>query len=160
MIFRDLKSGYPVYLLDRNAIKYEQGKVMAVGLPHTDLQTGNFGKMLVDVTIQTDGKQNTYSVCDAEQTAYAGSLLIATSKECVVNEVRAINAQAEETLAKVSVAKNTITACKSLLEELDNTFRERQETEMRFQRIDERFGGMEKKMDEILAAIGREYGKE
>ncbi len=160
MIFRDLKSGFPVYLLDRNAMKYEQGKVMAVGLPHADLQAGNFGKMLVDVTIQTGGKQNTYSVCDAEQTAYAGSLLIATSKECVVNEVRAINAQAEETLAKVSAAEATVTACKKLLEELDIAFRERQETEMRFQRIDERFGGMEKKMDEILAAIGKRHNTE
>ncbi len=155
MTFRDLKSGYPVFLLDRNAMKYEQGKVMAVGLPHADLQAGNFGKTLVDVTIQAGGKQNTYSVCDTEQTAYAGSLLIATSRECVANEVRAINALAEETLSKVSAAENTVEACKSLLENLDSTFRERQETEQRFRRIDERFGGMEKKMDEILAAIGK-----
>ena len=60
MTFKDLKSGYPIYLLDRTALKYEQGKVMAVGLPHADVQPGNFGKMLIDVTIQAkDGKQNT-----------------------------------------------------------------------------------------------------
>ncbi len=158
MTFRELKSGYPVYLLDRNALKYEQGKVMAVGMPHADLQAGNFGKMLVDVTIQTDGKQNTYSVCDTEQTAYAGNLLIATGKDCVVNEVRAINAQAEETLSKVSAAKNTVAACKDLLEELDSTFKERQETELRFRKIDERFGGIEDKMDRILAAIKAKGG--
>lgn len=108
MTFKDLKSGYPIYLLDRTALKYEQGKVMAVGLPHADVQPGNFGKMLVDVTIQAkDGKQNTYSVSDTEQTAYAGNLLITCNKECVVNEVRAINAQAEETLAKVEAARKT-----------------------------------------------------
>ncbi len=131
---------------------------MAVGMPHADLQAGNFGKMLVDVTIQTDGKQNTYSVCDTEQTAYAGNLLIATGKDCVVNEVRAINAQAEETLSKVSAAKNTVAACKDLLEELDSTFKERQETELRFRKIDERFGGIEDKMDRILAAIKAKGG--
>lgn len=91
MTFRDLKSGYPVYLLDRTALKYEQGKVMSVSAPHADLQSGSYGKMLVDITIQTEGKQNTYSVSDTEQTAYAGSLLITCSKECVTNEVRAIN---------------------------------------------------------------------
>ena len=64
MTFKDLKSGYPIYLLDRTALRYEQGKVMAVGMPHADLQTSNFGKMLIDVTIQTDGKQNTYSVSE------------------------------------------------------------------------------------------------
>lgn len=155
MTFKELKSGYPVYLLDRNALRYEQGKVMAVGLPHADMQPGSYGKLLVDVTIQTDGKQNTYSVSDTEQTAYAGSLLITCNKECVVNEVRAINAQAEETLAKVETARKTVADCKTLLEELDTTFKDKQETERRFQKIDERFGGIEDKMDRILSAISK-----
>ena len=156
MTFKDLKSGYPVYLLDRTALKYEQGKVMAVSPPHADVQPGNFGKMLVEVSIQTkDGKQNTYSVSDTEQTAYAGSLLITCNKESVVNEVRAIKAQAEETLAKVETARKTVTDCKALLEELDTTFKDKQETEKRFQKIDERFSGMEDKMDKILSAINK-----
>lgn len=155
MTFRDLKSGYPVYLLDRTALKYEQGKVMAVGAPHADLQSGSYGKMLVDVTIQTEGKQNTYSVSDTEQTAYAGSLLITCSKECVTNEVRAINTQAEEALSKVTEMQQKVASCKALLEELDTTFKDKQETEKRFRKIDERFSGMEDKMDKILAAINK-----
>lgn len=112
--------------------------------------------MLVEVSIQTkDGKRNTYSVSDTEQTAYAGSLLITCNKDCVANEVRAINAQAEETLAKVEAARKTVTDCKALLEELDTTFKDKQETEKRFQKIDERFSGMEDKMDKILSAINK-----
>lgn len=155
MTFKDLKSGYPIYLLDRTALRYEQGKVMAVGMPHADLQTGNFGKMLIDVTIQADGKQNTYSVSDTEKTAYAGSLLIACEKECVINEVHAINAQAEETLAKVEASQKTVANCKALLEELDTTFKDKQETERRFLKLEERFGGIEDKMDKLLSAIGK-----
>lgn len=155
MTFKDLKSGYPIYLLDRTALRYEQGKVMAVGMPHADLQTGNFGKMLIDVTIQADGKQNTYSVSDTEKTAYAGSLLIACEKEYVINEVRAINAQAEETLAKVEASQKTVANCKALLEELDTTFKDKQETERRFLKLEERFGGIEDKMDKLLSAIGK-----
>lgn len=156
--FRDLKSGCSVYLLDRAALRYEQGKVMAVGLPHADLQAGNFGKMLVDVTIQTGGKQNTYSVCDTEQTAYAGSLLISCEKDCVVNEVRAIKSQAEETLSKVDASRKAIGDCEALLAELDTSFKDKQETERRFQKIEERFGGIESKMDKLLAAIGKRTG--
>lgn len=153
MTFKELKSGYPVYLLDRTALRYEQGKVMAVGAPHADMQIGNYGKMLVDVTIQTDGKQNIYSVADTEQTAYAGSLLIATSKDLVINEVRAINAQAEETLARVSDAQKTVAACKALLEELDTAYKEKRETEQRFREINDRFCGVEEKMDRILKIV-------
>ncbi len=158
MTFKDLKSGYPVYLLDRTALKYEQGKVMAVSLPHADMQPGNYGKMLVDISIQTnDGKQNTYSVSDTEQTAYAGNLLITCSKECVVNEVRAINAQAEEILAKADTAQRTVDSCKALLEELDTAFKDKQETEKKFNKIDERFSAMEDKMDKILSAINTKF---
>lgn len=155
MTFKDLKSGYPIYLLDRTALRYEQGKVMAVGMPHADLQAGNFGKMLIDVTIQADGKQNTYSVSDTEKTAYAGSLLIACEKECVINEVRAINAQAEETLAKVEASRKTVANCKTLLEELDTTFKDKQETEHRFLKLEERFGSIEDKMDRLLSVIAK-----
>lgn len=149
MTFRELKSGYPVHLLDRTALIYRQGKVMSVGIPHADLQPGNYGKMLVDVCIQTpDGKSNTYSVCDTEQTAYAGNLLLSCSKECITNEVRAIKTQTEDALAKVADAQKTIDNCKTLLEELDTAYKNRQETEKRFQTIEE-------KMDRILSAINR-----
>lgn len=154
MIFKDLKNGYPVYLLDRTALRYEQGKVTATGMPHADLQPGNYGRMIVDVTVRTDdGKQSTYAVSDGEQTAYAGSLMIACTKECVVNEVRAIKAQADEAIAKVDEMRKMSDGCGRLLEELDTDFKDRQATEKRFRKIDERFGSMEEKMDRILAAI-------
>lgn len=159
MTFKDMKSGFPVYLLDRTALTYEQGRVMSVSLPHADLQSCNYGKMYVDITIQYGGKQNTYAVCEAEPTAYAGTLLIATDKEYITNEVRAINAQAEEAIAKVPEAQHTVSACKALLAELDTAYKDRQATETRFQRIDERFSGMESKIDRILEAMGRKEGE-
>ena len=155
MMFKDLKSGFPVYLLDRNSLHYEQGKVMAVSAPHADITPGNYGKMLVEITIQTDGKQNTYSVSDSEQTAYAGALLISTSKEYIANEVRAIYTQAEEVLAKVSETQQRLALCQSLLEELDTAYKDKQQTEQRFQKIDQRFGGIEQKMDKILSAVNQ-----
>ena len=139
-----MKSGYPLYLFDRGTMRYEQAKVMSVGMPRADLTVGNYGKMLVDVTVQTaDGKQNTYSVADTERSAYAGTLMLTTDKECVVDEVRAAKAQAEEALSKVEEMKRTVGKCDALLEELDTAFREKQETESRFRKIEE-------KMDRLL----------
>jgi hypothetical protein len=45
--------------------------------------------------------------------------------------------------------------CKALLEELDTTFKDKQETERRFLKLEERFGGIEDKMDKLLSAIGK-----
>lgn len=147
MTFKDLKTGYPIHLLDRNSLTYNQAKVMAIGMPHTDRQS--FSKMLVDITIQNnDGKQNTYSVAETESIAYANNLLITTDKEFVINEVRAINAQAEETLSKVDELKSKVNSCKGLLAELDTSYKDKQETEKRFRTIEE-------KMDKILSAISK-----
>jgi peptidoglycan hydrolase CwlO-like protein len=153
MTFKDLKSGYAVYLFDRNSLHYEQGKLMSISAPRADLSLG-ITKMVVDITVMTsDGKQNTYSVADSEQCAYAGTLMLTTSKECVANEVRTISAQAEETLAKVDETRRKAETCKQLLEELDTAFKEKQQTEQRFQKIEERFGAIGEKMDKILKLI-------
>lgn len=155
MIFKETRSGGAVYLFDRTTLKYEQGVVKAVGLPHADVQPGSYGKMLVDITVQTaDGRRNTYSVSDCERTAYAGNLLIACEKESIVDEVRAVKTQAEELIANIDGTRNTIERCKVILEELDDTFKDKRETERRFEKIDEKFSCMEEKIDRLLAAIG------
>lgn len=146
MTFKELKSGYPIYLLDRNSLTYSQAKVMAISMPHADRQTYT---MMIDITIQSDGKQNTYSVSENECIAYAGSLLIASDKQHIVNDVKSIQQQAEDTLSKVDELKMKVSTCQALLAELDTTFRDKQETEKRFQSIEE-------KMDKILTMLNKE----
>lgn len=158
MFFKELKSGYPIYLLDRSAMRYEQGKVMSIGMPHPDvgssaptLPLGGYGKLKVDVCVQTqDGKQNTYSFDDAEETAYAGTLLLATSKEAVMREVTAMKSQAEAALAKVDEQKATLKKCDALLQELDTAYKERQATEARFKMLESNVGDVKDTLKLIL----------
>lgn len=143
MMFKELKSGYPIYLFDRASLKYEQAKVMNVQPNYQ----AKFGKMEVNVTVQTqDGKQNTYSVIDTEQTAYANTLMLATGKDCVVNEVSALKANSEEVLGKVEEHKKIVEECGKLLSELDTAFRDQQRT-------NERLDNLENKLDEIFKYV-------
>lgn len=144
MMFKELKSGYPIYLFDRSSLRYEQAKVMSV---QGNFSPTAFGKMEVNVTVQTaDGKQNTYSVTDTEQTAYAGSMLLATGKDCVINEVNALKSNSEEVLSKVEEHKLIVEKCGKLLSELDTAFRDQQRT-------NERLDKMESKLDEIFKFV-------
>ena len=144
MMFKELKSGYPIFLFDRASLKYEQAKVMSV---QQNYNPSSFGKMEVNVTIQTkDGKQNTYSVTDSERTAYAGTLLIATQKDCVVNEVNVLKSNSEDALQRVNEHKRIVEACGKLLSELDTTFRDQQKT-------NERLDNLENKLDEIFKFV-------
>lgn len=144
MLFKELKSNYPIFLLDRATLKFEQAKVMNV---QPNYQSVNMNRIEVNVTIQNkEGKQNTYAVADSEQSAYAGNLFISTSKDCIINEVNALKNASEEVLSKVEEHKQTVEKCKELLSELDTTFRDQQKT-------NERLDQMENKLDEIFKFV-------
>lgn len=143
-MFKELKSGYPIFLFDRSSLKFEQAKVMSV---QQNYNPSSFGKMEVNVTIQAkDGKQNTYSVTDSERTAYAGTLLIATQKDCVVNEVNVLKSNSEDALQRVNEHKRIVEVCGKLLAELDTSFRDQQKT-------NERLDNLENKLDEIFKFV-------
>ena len=144
MLFKELKGNYPIYLLDRATLSFEQAKVMNV---QPNYQSVNMNRIEVNVTIQNkEGKQNTYAVADSEQSAYAGNLFISTSKDCIINEVNALKNASEEVLSKVDEHKQTVEKCKNLLAELDTSFRDQQKT-------NERLDQMESKLDEIFKFV-------
>ena len=144
MMFKELKSGYPIYLFDRASLRYEQAKVMSA---QPNYQPTTIGKLETNITVQTkDGKQNTYSVTDSEQAAYAGTLLIASNKEAVINEVNILKSNSEEVLNKVEEHKHIVSECGKLLSELDTTFRDQQRT-------NERLDKLENKLDEIFKFV-------
>lgn len=144
MLFKELKSNYPIFLLDRATLSFEQARVMNV---QPNYQSVNMNRIEVNVTIQNkEGKQNTYAVADSEQSAYAGNLFISTSKDSIINEVNALKNASEEVLSKVEEHKQTVEKCKNLLAELDTTFRDQQRTN---QRLD----NMENKLDEIFKFV-------
>ena len=144
MMFKELKSGYPIYLFDRASLRYEQAKVM---IAQPNYQPTTIGKLETNITVQTkDGKQNTYSVTDSEQAAYAGTLLIASNKEAVINEINILKSNSEEVLNKVEEHKHIVSECGKLLAELDTTFRDQQRT-------NERLDNLENKLDEIFKFV-------
>lgn len=144
MLFKELKSNYPIFLLDRATLSFEQARVMNV---QPNYQSVNMNRIEVNVTIQNkEGKQNTYAVADSEQSAYAGNLFISTSKDSIINEVNALKNASEEVLSKVEEHKQTVEKCKNLLAELDTTFRDQQKT-------NERLDQMENKLDEIFKFV-------
>lgn len=144
MMFKELKSGYPIYMFDRASLRYEQAKVMNA---QPNYQPTTMGKLETNITVQTkDGKQNTYSVTDSEQTAYAGTLLIASSKDAVINEINILKSNSEEVLNKVEEHKRIVSECGKLLAELDTSFRDQQRT-------NERLDNLENKLDEIFKFV-------
>lgn len=94
-------------------------------------------QMVVDITIEEGGASKTYTTPDSLSVTYAGNeLVIATEREGILKEVESIKAQNEDELSKVSVRKNIVSECETILAEWNPQFKERRETEERFTKIE------------------------
>ena len=117
-------------------------------------------EMVVDVTIEANGKMATYAIPENHSVTYAGHLVLSTEKSGLMSEVEAQKANAEQVLASASKAQNVIDKAPSLLAELNPMYKEKQETEQRFGKIEKSISGMEelmKKQQEMIEKFIKKF---
>jgi len=152
MLFKDMKPGYPVYLLDKENMKAATGKIVNIGQPHFPSPAGNIpqtAQMFVDVTVESDKQTRTYSIPDTLSVTYAGALVLSTDREGILRDVEAMKSRSEEALNEVGRHRNTIAECDRILEEWNPAFAEKK-------RQDERISGLETEV-KGLGSMLREF---
>lgn len=141
MLFKDLKPNYPIYALLRgDNTQAMQGKVLNVNGPHIEQGT-TVGKMamaqmMVDVTVEIDGKTATYSIPETLAVTYAGNLVLSVDRDGILREVEAIKMQKEEALKNVPRDRKIVEDCEAILAEWNPAFKEKKETEERFCKLE------------------------
>ena len=109
MLFKDLKQNYPVFILDKQNVKFTQGKVQSVSFPHIDNSSPmGMGKTVVDVVIEAEGKSATYAIPENNSVVYAGDMVLSTEKDGILKEVEAMKTSAEQILSSVEKQKEII----------------------------------------------------
>lgn len=140
MLFKDLKIGYQVYILHKGKdIKVCVGKVTAVSPPRFPQTQSNFQamQMVIDVTIEEEGASKTYTTPDSLSVTYAGNdLVIATERDGILREIETIKAHNEDELSKVAHRRMVVNQCEKILSEWNPVFKERRETEERFNKLE------------------------
>lgn len=154
LLFKDIKQNYPVYILDTQEFSLIKGKATQVSFPRMEMnhKTGKT-EMVVDVTIEADGKIATYAIPESHSVTYAGNLVLSTETSGLTSEIEAQKTNAEQILASAAKAQNIIDRAPSLLAELSPIHKEKQETERRFGKIEKSISGMEelmKKQQEMM----------
>lgn len=168
--FKEIKRGFPVYILHKNGedVKAAEGKVVNVSDPHLpqNFNAANptaFNQMqqlVIDVTIEEDGANNTYCIPENLSVTYAGNIVLATERDGIIREVQALAAQDDEHIKAVPMHEKRRAACSEILEQWDTAYKERKANDQRFNGIekcisglDGRMGGLEKKLDLLISKI-------
>lgn len=151
MYFKDLKQNYPVYILDKQTLTLTQGKVVAVGFPRMEMNpaAGKSG-MVVDVSIVADGKTANYVIPENLSVTYAGNLVLSVDRQGLAGEVESMKVTAEQAIASVEQQKQILEKSTTLLAELNPTYREKQETEQRFSKIEASMGELKDMLSRLL----------
>lgn len=162
-------AGGTIYaLLKGEELMYEEGVIISVGQQRMDMPQVPAGQMslppvknVVDVTYQIGGKNYTDAV---DVTAYmfptekTGCItLVSTDIDSIVKELHATLKVSENYIAdaekQVPKQKKRVKECKSLIAQLDTSFKDKQETELRFSKLEEVQREQGGKLDKILALL-------
>lgn len=168
-LFKGLAAGTVIYaLMKGDDMKYQEGSIVSVSQPrmnYPDMKPGQVSmpamQEVVDVTYSIDGKNYTDMVdvtASMFPTKNPGVLtLVSTDKDAIVRELRATLKTSEnyikEAEREVPRQEKRIGQCKELIAQLDTEFKEKQENEKRFAKIEETQKAQGGKLDQILALL-------
>lgn len=152
--FKDIKQGGNVHVLDKNSMTVKICKVQAVSFPHMDIQQPSQG-MVVDVTLEMDGKTATYVMSETASITYANSLVLATEPQALCATVEQMKQEAERILSSVEHQKEVLSKADELLASLNPALRERQQTEQRFRALESNVSSVDEKVDKLLRLMER-----
>lgn len=156
MIFRDIKQGYPVYILNKRELTISQGKVASAGFPRLDTNpmTGKT-EMVVDVTVDDgSGKTGSYVIPEGLSVTYAGDLVLSPEKSGLSGEVEAMKSAAEQALASVDRQREIVDKAGALLSELNPAYREKAENDRRFDALEGSVGELKGLVRSLIDKMG------
>ena len=154
MLFKDIKQNYPVYIFDKQNIKFIQGKTVSVSFPRMEnTNPMAMGKSVLDVVIEADGKNATYAIPENVGIVYAGDIVLSTDREGIAREIEAMKTSAEQALVSVERQKAIVEKSTKLLAELNPAFREKQEYEQRLSKMENSIGELKEMLTGFMNKV-------
>ncbi len=150
MQFKDIKSNYPIYILNKKDMTLSQGKVLSVSLPHMDQTNLTSTQMIIDVRVECDGHQANYMIPEHAVNAYSGNLVLAGDSKDLTPEIEAIRNEAEQIIASYDHYKEVASKAKDLLAEVNPQMKKEQEYNKRLSQMEEKFESLLSKLDQVI----------
>lgn len=155
MNFKELRKNFSVYILNKETIEYWQGKVVQDATPPR--LDGTFGQpMLTDVSIESNNSTRIWTLPADQKVAEMQNdpnVIISTDKNTIVAMAKNIQQECESYLQGIDKTKKRLEAVNKLVAELDITYKQQQQTEERFSRIEDSIKMMENTLSQILNAV-------
>lgn len=155
-MFSALSQGSPVYILDKTSSpKYKLGEVLGVSYPKVNPY--NIGPQnTVDLKVKIDGDTEEFNSIPSINSIVSynnGKIIISETKQGIQNEVESILQNSKHIINNIESYKQDIINCESILKQLSPQFAIDKERDERLSNLENRFDGVESKLDKIFNLI-------
>ena len=155
-MFSALSQGSPVYLLDKtSSLEYKIGEIVGVSQPR--IIYNNFGQQnTIDLKVRIDGEIkdfNSIPSINSIATYNNNSFVISETKQGIQNEVEGILQNSKQIIENIDKYKSNVTQCEEILKQLNPQFAKDKERDDRLFKLENRFDGVESKLDKIFDLI-------
>ena len=153
-MFSALSQGSSIYLLDKTSSpKYLIGEVVGVTQPKY-----NFNQATVDLRVKVEDQIqefNNLPSINSTVTYNNGKLLISETKQGIQNEIETILFNSKNIVDNIDVYKQNIKDCENILKQINPQFAKDKERDDRLLNLENRFDGVESKLDKIFNIINK-----
>lgn len=162
-MFSALNQGSIIYILDKTERpKFKVGEIVSISQPKVDYNsTGQFGQYqatTVDIKVNIDGNTYEYNSIPSSYSVITynnGKITLSETKQGLQSEVESILQNSKQIVDKINVYKQNIIDCENILKELNPQFAKDKERDERLNNLEERFGGVEDRLDKIINLINK-----
>lgn len=162
-MFSALNQGSIIYILDKTERpKFKVGEVISISQPKVDYNsTGQFGQFqatTVDIKVNIEGNTYEYNSIPSSYSVITynnGKVTLSETKQGLQSEVESILQNSKQIVEKIDTYKQNIVDCESILKQLNPQFAKDKERDERLNSLEERFGGVEDRLDKIINLINK-----
>lgn len=148
-MFSALSQGSSIYLLDKTSgLKYSVGEIIGVSQPKYN------GTLDLKVRIGNSVEEfNNLPSINNVVTYNGGKLVISETRQGIQTEVESLLHNSRQILNNIDTYKQNIVDCEEILKELNPQFAKDKERDDRLLNLENRFDGVESKLDKIFDLI-------
>ena len=151
-MFSALSQGSSIYLLDKTSSpKFVVGEIVGVTQPKYA-----FNQATVDLKVKVDDsiqEFNNLPSINNTVTYNNGKIIISETKQGIQNEVETILTNSKNILDNIDIYKQNVEDCENILKQINPQFAKDKERDDRLQSLENRFDGVESKLDKIFDLI-------
>lgn len=154
MAFQNLRNNHQIYILHKDAVPtLEIGKITSMTVPVPKYgNTSMYNDLVLDISVDVDGKTTNFQKLPAnsEIADFGNSLVVATSKEAMSNEVASMKQRSMDILNSIEQHQSIISGCDEILQILNPEIAEKQRQELENKALREEINSLKEMFSEFI----------